>query len=106
MLNDRVLFDPEERLEVELPAKDYVLLRERDVHAVAVSSTEEGQPGPVPLRPPPASRRAPRLAGPREEQTHEPRTNLWDEKEEGSPLSQGAFSIQCAARDSNPEPSD
>ncbi|HEU5143573.1 MAG TPA: co-chaperone GroES [Dermatophilaceae bacterium] len=44
-LGDRVLFDPEERLEVELLSMDYVLLRERDVHAVAVSSTEEGQPG-------------------------------------------------------------
>lgn len=44
-LGDRVLFDPEERLEVELQSKDYVLLRERDVHAVAVSSVDEGQPG-------------------------------------------------------------
>lgn len=33
--DDRVLFDPEERAEVELQAKSYVLLRERDIHAVA-----------------------------------------------------------------------
>lgn len=44
-LGDRVLFDPEERLEVELLSKDYVLLRERDIHAVAVSSAERDQPG-------------------------------------------------------------
>lgn len=34
-LEDRVLFDPEDRAEVELGSKDYVLLRERDLHAVA-----------------------------------------------------------------------
>jgi chaperonin GroES len=32
---DRVLFDPEECPEVEMHGSDYVLLRERDVHAVA-----------------------------------------------------------------------
>ena len=32
---DRVLFDPDDRAEVELHGADYVLLRERDVHAVA-----------------------------------------------------------------------
>ena len=32
---DRVLFDPEDRGEVELQGADYVLLRERDLHAVA-----------------------------------------------------------------------
>jgi chaperonin GroES len=32
---DRVLFDPEDRAEVEVRGIDYVLLRERDVHAVA-----------------------------------------------------------------------
>ncbi|MBO1751674.1 co-chaperone GroES [Actinotalea sp. BY-33] len=32
---DRVLFDPEERAEVELHGTDYVLLRERDLHGVA-----------------------------------------------------------------------
>ncbi|WP_345154463.1 GroES family chaperonin [Arthrobacter ginkgonis] len=32
---DRVLFDPEDRSEVEVGAREYILLRERDVHAVA-----------------------------------------------------------------------
>ena len=32
---DRVLFDPEDRSEVELHGQAYILLRERDVHAVA-----------------------------------------------------------------------
>jgi chaperonin GroES len=34
-VGDRVLFDPEDRAEVELHSTEYVLLRERDVHAVA-----------------------------------------------------------------------
>ncbi len=34
-IGDRVLFDPEERSEVELHGTDYMLLRERDIHAVA-----------------------------------------------------------------------
>ncbi|HEX8632109.1 MAG TPA: co-chaperone GroES [Catenuloplanes sp.] len=37
---DRVLFDPDERSEVELHGREYVLLRERDVHAVAASRVE------------------------------------------------------------------
>lgn len=32
---DRVMFDPEDRAEVELQGSDYVLLRERDIHGVA-----------------------------------------------------------------------
>jgi chaperonin GroES len=40
VVGDRVLFDPEERSEVELHGRDYVLLRERDVHAVAASRVE------------------------------------------------------------------
>lgn len=32
---DRVLFDPDERAEVELAGTIYVVLREKDVHAVA-----------------------------------------------------------------------
>jgi chaperonin GroES len=41
-VGDRVLFEPEDRSEVEIQGIDYVLLRERDVHAVAASrvSTE------------------------------------------------------------------
>jgi chaperonin GroES len=34
-IGDRVLFDPEDRSEVEISAKEYILLRERDIHAVA-----------------------------------------------------------------------
>lgn len=34
-IGDRVLYDPEDRAEVELQGKAYVLLRERDIHAVA-----------------------------------------------------------------------
>jgi chaperonin GroES len=32
---DRVLFSPEDRYEVEVRGEDYLILRERDVHAVA-----------------------------------------------------------------------
>jgi chaperonin GroES len=35
VVGDRVLFDPEERAEVDVGGKDYVLLRERDVHGVS-----------------------------------------------------------------------
>jgi chaperonin GroES len=42
---DRVLFDPEERLEVEVQAKEYALLREKDIHAVAASRIDDGQTG-------------------------------------------------------------
>ena len=34
-VGDRVLFDPEERGEVEIQSKAYVLLKERDIHAIA-----------------------------------------------------------------------
>ncbi|MDQ6896158.1 MAG: co-chaperone GroES [Actinomycetota bacterium] len=40
-IGDRVLFDPEDRHEVELHSKDFVLLRERDIHAVAAQRVEE-----------------------------------------------------------------
>ncbi len=36
-VGDRVLFEPEDRGQVELQGIDYVLLRERDIHAVAAS---------------------------------------------------------------------
>lgn len=42
-LDDRVLYDPEDRAEVELNAQAYVLLRERDIHAVSASA-EGGEP--------------------------------------------------------------
>ncbi|HSA48806.1 MAG TPA: co-chaperone GroES [Yinghuangia sp.] len=37
---DRVLYDPEERAEVEVQGVAYVLLRERDLHAVAAERVE------------------------------------------------------------------
>lgn len=42
---DRVLFDPDERSEVELHGREYVLLRERDVHAVAAERVEPDSTG-------------------------------------------------------------
>nr|WP_230415001.1 co-chaperone GroES [Micromonospora tarapacensis] len=42
---DRVLFDPDDRSEVELHGRGYVLLRERDVHAVAAERVEESATG-------------------------------------------------------------
>lgn len=44
-LGDRVLFDPEERAEVELKGRTYVLLRERDLHAVAAERLQDGKTG-------------------------------------------------------------
>ncbi len=42
---DRVLFDPDERAEVELHGREYILLRERDVHAVAARRVENDATG-------------------------------------------------------------
>lgn len=42
---DQVLFNPEDRYEVEVRGEDYVILRERDVHAVAAERLEEGSTG-------------------------------------------------------------
>jgi chaperonin GroES len=42
---DRVLFDPDDRSEVELHGRGYVLLRERDVHAVAAERVEKEPTG-------------------------------------------------------------
>jgi chaperonin GroES len=44
-LGDRVLFDPEDRAEVEVRGKTYVLLRERDLHAVAAERLQDGKTG-------------------------------------------------------------
>jgi chaperonin GroES len=41
---DRVLFSPEHSFEVDLRGDDYLLLRERDIHAVA-SDRNEGRTG-------------------------------------------------------------
>ena len=39
---DRVLFNPEDRYEVEVRGEDYLILRERDIHAVASERIEGG----------------------------------------------------------------
>jgi chaperonin GroES len=45
VVGDRVLFDADDRSEVELHGRGYVLLRERDVHAVAASRVEPDATG-------------------------------------------------------------
>ena len=42
---DNVLFNPEDRYEVEVRGEDYIILRERDIHAVAAERLEESAPG-------------------------------------------------------------
>ena len=42
---DNVLFNPEDRFEVEVRGDDYIILRERDIHAVASPRLEEGSTG-------------------------------------------------------------
>ncbi|MBO0871296.1 MAG: co-chaperone GroES [Micromonosporaceae bacterium] len=42
---DRVLFDNDDRAEVELQGSSYILLRERDVHAVAARRVEPDSTG-------------------------------------------------------------
>ncbi|MBA2509484.1 MAG: co-chaperone GroES [Nocardioidaceae bacterium] len=44
-IGDRVLFDPEDKADVEVRGASYVLLRERDLHAVASERIEAGQTG-------------------------------------------------------------
>jgi chaperonin GroES len=44
-VDDRVLFDPEDRAEVEVHGEMYVVMRERDIHAVAADRLGEGQTG-------------------------------------------------------------
>ena len=39
-VGDRVLFSPEDRYEVEVQGNDYIMLRERDLHAVAAERIE------------------------------------------------------------------
>jgi chaperonin GroES len=82
---DRVLFDPEDRHEVELQSKGYILLREKDIHAVAASRVDDG------------STRASTSEG-----------SLSNVVWSGPPVCRegGSALVWCAARDSNPEPSD
>ncbi len=42
---DHVLFNPEDLFEVEVHGEDFLILRERDVHAIAASRIEPGAPG-------------------------------------------------------------
>ena len=41
-VGDKVLFNPEDRLEVEVQGDEFVILRERDVHAVATERMDSG----------------------------------------------------------------
>ena len=42
---DRVLFDPEDKAEVEVSGEIYVVMRERDVHAVAADRLDHEETG-------------------------------------------------------------
>jgi chaperonin GroES len=42
-VGDRVLFDPEDKSEVEVHGETYVVMRERDVHAVAADRLDDGE---------------------------------------------------------------
>ncbi len=44
-LGDRVLFNPEDRYEVEVGGKDFIILRERDIHAVAAERLDDSPMG-------------------------------------------------------------
>jgi len=44
-LGDRVLFNPEDRYEVEVGGSDYIILRERDIHAVAATRLDASHTG-------------------------------------------------------------
>ena len=44
-VDDRVLFDPEDKAEVEVHGDPFVLMRERDVHAVAATRVDEQETG-------------------------------------------------------------
>jgi chaperonin GroES len=44
-VGDRVLFDPEDKAEVEVTGELYVVVRERDIHAVAADRLADSQTG-------------------------------------------------------------
>lgn len=44
-MGDHVLFNPEDRYEVEVRGDDYIILRERDIHAVASTRLGEASTG-------------------------------------------------------------
>lgn len=41
-VGDQVLFNPEEQYEFEVRGEPYIVLRERDLHAVATEASEQG----------------------------------------------------------------
>jgi chaperonin GroES len=41
-VGDTVLFNPEDRFEVEVHGEEYVILRERDIHAIASNRNDSG----------------------------------------------------------------
>lgn len=41
-VGDRVLFNPDDQLEVEVQGHSYLVMRERDIHAMASERTEHG----------------------------------------------------------------
>ena len=43
-LGDQVLFNPNDRYEVEVGGTDYIILRERDIHAVAAGALKRAAP--------------------------------------------------------------
>ncbi|HEY6934026.1 MAG TPA: co-chaperone GroES [Marmoricola sp.] len=44
-VDDRVLFDPQDKAEVEVSGEMYVVMRERDIHAVATDRLGDSQTG-------------------------------------------------------------
>ncbi len=44
-IGDQVLFNPEDRYEVEVRGEEFIILRERDVHALAAERLEEAGTG-------------------------------------------------------------
>ena len=42
-LGDKVLFDAEDKAEVEVNGETYVVMRERDVHAIAAGRLDDGE---------------------------------------------------------------
>ncbi len=44
-LQDRVLFNAEDRFEVEVGGTEYIMLRERDIHAVAAERLDDSPTG-------------------------------------------------------------
>ena len=45
VVGDRVLFDPEDKAEVEVAGEVYVVMRERDIHAVAAERLADESTG-------------------------------------------------------------